>query len=140
MIQSEEGAAEEMLKKLEEGKLVQLVPQGISMLPFVCGGRDRVVVGRKESVRVGDIVLVPHRGHLIMHRVYAINGSQLVLMGDGNLRGNELVEKSEVWGTVLQIVKPNGRFCKPHKAWLWRHLLPIRKYLLKAYRKIILIQ
>ena len=125
-----------MLKKLEEGKKVQLAPLGISMLPFICGGRDRVVVGRRESFEVGDIVLVPYRGRLILHRVYATEGSRLILMGDGNLKGNEVVEKSEVWGTVLQIVKPGGRFLKPHKAWLWRHLQPIRRYLLKAYRII----
>lgn len=127
---------EELLKKLESDKLVQLVPQGISMMPFISGGRDRVLVGRKEHVGVGDIVLAPHGGHLILHRVYAVEGSRLTLMGDGNLKGVERVERSEVMGVVLKIVKPDGRCRKPHKAWLWRHLLPVRRYLLKIDRKL----
>lgn len=127
----------DLLQRLREGKLILAPTTGFSMRPFIEGERDKVLIHRKEEFRIGDIVMVPYRGKMILHRVYAIEGTRLVLMGDGNLRGNEVVEKSEVWGTVLQIVKPNGRCRKPHKAWLWRHLLPIRKYLLKAYRKLI---
>jgi hypothetical protein len=125
----------ELQVRLDEGKSVLFVPQGISMLPFIRGGRDKVLVRKAEAVGVGDIVLAPHGGHLILHRVYAFKGTQLVLMGDGNLEGNEVVGKSEVWGKVLEIIKPNGRSRKPHKAWFWRHTLFIRRPILKMRRK-----
>jgi hypothetical protein len=128
-------ASAELLKQLNEGKVVQLTPQGISMLPFIQGGRDKVRIRKEDKVSVGDIVLVPHGGHLILHRVYAMEGTRLTLMGDGNLKGNEEVDKSEVWGTVIEIVKPDGRYCKPHKAWLWRHTKPFRRLVLKLRRK-----
>lgn len=126
---------EAFLEKLREGKVVQFAPMGISMTPFIRGGQDKVLVRKEETVDVGDIVLVVYRNNLILHRVYVINGSRLILMGDGNLQGTEEVGMSEVLGTVVQIIKPGGRCHKPKKAWLWRHALPLRRYLLKIDRK-----
>lgn len=125
----------ELLARLSEGKMIQLAPQGISMLPFIYGGRDKVLIKKMGDVRIGDIVLAPYNGQLILHRVYEINGNGLTLMGDGNLKGTEQVDKSEVWGAVVEIVKPRGRCRKPHKAWLWRHTLPLRRIMLKVQRK-----
>ena len=117
-METREPLSEALLEKLREGKMVQLAPKGISMIPFIRGEQDKVLVRKEETVGVGDI-----------------DGSRLILMGDGNLQGTEVVETEEVLGTVLQIIKPNGRYRKPGKAWLWRHLLPCRRYLLKMNRK-----
>lgn len=122
------------LESLQEGKLIAIVPQGISMLPFIEGGVDQVFLLKKEKVEMGDIVLVEYKGKHILHRVYAIDGEKVVLMGDGNLEGTEAVMVEEVMGTVVEIVH-KGRRRKPGKAWLWRHSLPLRRYLLKIHRK-----
>lgn len=124
-----------LLEKLNEGKVVQLAPVGISMTPFIRGGQDRVLVKKAEEIAVGDIVLVTYCGKLLLHRVYAIHEPHIVLMGDGLLKGNEVVTRSEVWGKVIQILKPNGKCIQPGKAWLWRHTIGIRRYLLKVDRK-----
>ena len=123
------------LESLKEGKVVPLVPQGISMLPFIKGGEDQVYLLKKDNVEVGDIVLVEYHGKHVLHRVYAIDGERITLMGDGNLEGTEQVEADEILGTVVEIVHGGCR-CKPKKAWLWRKLLPFRKWLLKLHRKI----
>lgn len=123
------------LDALKDGKVIALVPQGISMLPFIKGGVDQVYLLKKDRVAVGDIVLVEYHGKHILHRVYAVDGEKITLMGDGNLEGTEQVAADEVLGTVVDIVH-NGRHLKPKKAWLWRHLLPIRRYLLKIHRKL----
>lgn len=125
----------DLLLRLREGKVVVTPTQGASMRPFIEGGKDKALIRKQEEIRVGDIVMVPYGNMVILHRVYAIEGSRLVLMGDGNLKGNELVDKSDVLGTAIEIIKPNGRCRKPNKAWFWRHTLPIRKYLLKIYNK-----
>lgn len=122
------------LESLKEGKLVIIVPQGISMLPFIKGGEDRVYLLKREKVEVGDIVLVYYRGRHILHRVYAMEGDRIRLMGDGNLEGCECVMAEEILGTAVEI-EHNGRRHKPSKAWLWRHLIPFRRVLLKVHRK-----
>lgn len=123
------------LEALKEGKTIAIVPQGISMMPFIKGGEDQVYLLKKETVEVGDIVLVECHGKYILHRVYSVDGEMITLMGDGNLKGTEVVDKSEVKGTAIEIIKPNGRCRKPHKAWLWRHTLPMRSLMLKVCRK-----
>lgn len=125
----------ELQQRLLEGKTVQIIPQGISMLPFIQGGQDKVLVSKVGEVSVGDIVLAPYGGSLILHRIYAVAGDKIILMGDGNLKGNEVVDKLEIWGKVTRILKPNGRCRQPNHAWFWRHTLPFRKYLLKLCRK-----
>ena len=122
------------MESLKEGKVVVIVPQGISMLPFINGGEDRVYLLKKEKVDVGDIVLVEYNGKHILHRVYDIDGKRLRLMGDGNLVGGEWVMAEAVLGSAVEI-EHNGRRYKPSKAWLWRKLLPCRRMLLKAHRK-----
>lgn len=122
------------LESLKEGKVVAIVPQGISMLPFIEGGVDLVFLLKKEKVAVGDIVLVEYKGRYILHRVYIIDGEKVVLMGDGNLKGTEEVTEKDVLGTVVEVVH-KGHRRKPGKAWLWRHNLPLRRYMLKLHRK-----
>ena len=108
-MKSNDEASAILLDRLNEGKTVQLIPQGISMLPFIKGGRDKVLIRKEEKIAVGDIVL--------------------------KINGTAVSSNSEVWGTVMEIVKPNGCCRKPHKAWLWRHTLPFRRIVLKLRRK-----
>ena len=122
---------------LDEGKAVLLKKiYGNSMLPFIRGGVDSVRLRKPEGVKVGDIVLAVFGGRPVVHRVIAINGTKVTLMGDGNPKGvTEEGDISNVLGVVDQIISPSGRKRKPGKGRLWRRLLPVRKYLLKVYRK-----
>lgn len=121
---------------LEEGKVVILKrPKGVSMLPYIRGGVDSVKLRKVEGLQVGDIVLALFRGRPIVHRVIAIDGNKVTLMGDGNLQGTERGDISEVLGIVDEIITPSGRHRKPGNGRLWFRLLPVRKYLLKVYKK-----
>ena len=121
---------------LEEGKVVILKRvKGISMLPFIRGGVDSVKLRKVEGLKVGHIVLAVFKGRPIVHRVIAINGNKVTLMGDGNLQGTERGDVSEVLGIVDEIITPSGHRHKPGNGRLWYRLLPVRKYLLKVYKK-----
>lgn len=126
------GEAERMLA---EGREVVMIPKGRSMLPFIRGGIDKVLLRKQEVLKVGDIALARVEGHYIMHRIIAMDGQQVTLMGDGNLQGMEQTTKDGVAGVVVEIITPEGHHHKPTRGWFWRKLLPIRKYLLKVYRK-----
>lgn len=143
----------ELARLVAGGQRVMFTPTGVSMRPFIEGGVDSVVLDRAEQVRVGDIVLARYRDLYVLHRVYSTsptgitsltsptsitspsNPTSYILMGDGNLSGTEQVLKSDILAKVVEIRTPHGRRKPLTRAWLWRHLLPVRWLLLKFYRK-----
>ena len=60
------------------------------------------------------------------------------LQGDGNLQGEESCLREDILGYVVAIERPNGRRKCLTNGVLWNLLKPIRKYLLKLYRKCAL--
>ena len=127
----------EVAAVLREGREAVIMPTGNSMLPFIHGGCDRVVLCARPEVAVGDIVLVRIGEQYLLHRIIAVSGDALTLMGDGNLVGTEHCTVADVLGTVTEIIRPSGRHIRPGKARLWRALKPVRRYLLGIYRRII---
>lgn len=130
---------------LAEGKDVVIPTKGNSMLPFIRGGRDCVNLRRLGSLDVGDIVLAEIReGTYVLHRVFALDGDAVTLMGDGNIRGVEHCRRQDVAGTVLTVLKENGREvdCRSPKAMrrarTWRRLMPFRRIILGFYRRLFL--
>ena len=128
---------EEVAAVLQEGREAVITPTGNSMRPFIRGGVDRVVLGLRDTLAVGDIVLARFDGRYSLHRILALDGEAVTLMGDGNLRGRERVRTADVIGTVTAIIKPDGQRRTPGKGRLWRVLLPVRRYLLAIYRRLI---
>ena len=126
----------EVAAVLREGREAVIIPTGNSMLPFIRGGVDRVVLRRREGVAVGDIVLARIGDRFILHRVIAADGGSLTLMGDGNVRGTESCFTEDVIGTVAEIIRPSGRVRFPGRARLWRMLKPIRRYLLALWHRL----
>ena len=127
----------EVAAVLREGREAVIIPTGNSMLPFIHGGRDRVVLCARPSVAVGDIVLVRIGEQYLLHRVFAVAGNALTLMGDGNLAGREHCTVADVLGTVTEIIRPSGRRIRPGRGRLWRTLRPLRRILLGVYRRLI---
>ena len=62
--------------------------EGNSMRPYLVGGRDKAIVeSPAENVRKGDVVVARLcSGETIMHRVVKIEGTNVTLLGDGNIR------------------------------------------------------
>ncbi len=128
----------EVAAVLDEGREAIISPTGNSMLPFIRGGVDRVVLHRTPDVAVGDIALVYTEGRYLLHRIVAREGDALTLMGDGNVRGLEHCRRADVIGTVAEIIRPDGSRRKPGKASLWQALRPVRRYLLAFYKRVLI--
>lgn len=122
---------------LERGKDVTINVKGRSMLPFLVGGRDKVVLtAPKAGLHTGDAVLAELcPGQYVLHRIIALEGEDVTLMGDGNLRGTEHCKVQDVRGIVTQYIRPNRTILAADRSLqrrirLWRKLLPVRRYLL----------
>ena len=132
----------EITRLLEAGETVTMKVKGNSMLPFITGGRDSVVLRRAVALKAGDIVLARlDDGHYVLHRITAIRGERFTLMGDGNLCGTETCTRQAIAGQAIRVIK-DGRTvdcttpAQLRKAKLWKTLLPIRRYLLAIYKRV----
>ncbi len=125
----------EIARLVAEGKQVVFTPTGVSMRPYIEGGVDSVTLVRPDDLRVGDIVLAEVAPqHYVLHRIYALQGDAVTLMGDGNLQGTEHCTRSNVLAKVSAIRSPKGRTKPLTRAWLWRHIRRTRRLWLKIYR------
>ena len=130
-------------KLIEEGQEVIFKPKGMSMLPFIRGGMDSVLLRKADGLKVGDIALAEiGEGRYVLHRIEMIEGETIVLMGDGNLVGRERCRREDVMAIAVKIIKDRREIdCQSQghlrNAEIWRRLLPVRRYLLAIYRRII---
>ena len=130
---------------VDEGRPVTIRPKGDSMLPFIRGGRDNVNLRKLGTVDVGDIVLAEIReGTYVLHRVFALDGDTVTLMGDGNLRGVERCRREDIAGTAMSVLRDGSKEvdCRGRKAMrrarAWRRLMPFRRIILGIYRRIFI--
>ena len=116
-------------KLIEEGQEVIFKPKGVSMLPFIRGGRDSVLLRKADGLKVGDIALAEiSEGRYVLHRIETIEDEMIVLMGDGNLVGRERCRKEDVMAIAVKIIKENKEIdCQSPRhmrmAEIWKRLL-----------------
>lgn len=129
----------EVAKLISEGKSVTMRVKGNSMLPFIKNG-DTIKLVKIDSLKLYDIVLARiDDKQYVLHRIIRIKDNQLLLMGDGNLKGCERCKVEDV--LALAAIKVNDKKeydfrSDSHlkKARIWNFLLPIRRYLLFIYK------
>lgn len=133
----------QFVRMIDEGHSVTFKLRGFSMRPFLEDGRDKVVLGKPQSVKRGDAVLAEIApGRFVLHRIVAINGQHVTLRGDGNI-ATEHCSLGDIRGIALAFYRKHHT--KPDSttglkwriySFFWTHLLPIRRYLLFIDRKI----
>ena len=133
----------EIVRLLNEGHTVTLRLRGFSMRPFLEDGRDKALLTKAVSPKVGDPVLAEiEPKHFVLHRIISIQGDNVVLRGDGNL-GVEHCKLGAVKGAVIgfyrkgrnKLDRTDGKKWRTY-SWIWTRLYPIRRYLLAFYRRI----
>ena len=124
-----------------EGSEISFVPSGMSMYPFIVGGRDTVILSAPRDISKGDIVAarIPPHGECVLHRVYKVYGRELTLMGDANLEAVENCTLGDVVAKAVAIVR-NGRRVplsarrERLAAAAWIAMRPVRKPVLYVVR------
>ena len=145
---SDEVIMSEAIRLVGEGISVTFPVKGRSMLPFIVGGRDSVILEKPTEIRKGDVVLAYVESEnredrrYVVHRIISLDGDRVTLMGDGNLALHEYCNRGDVCAKVSLVVKPNGKkrsldsFLFRFFAKVWFALLPFRRYLLWIYNKV----
>ena len=134
---------EEAIRLVTEGISVTLPVSGTSMLPFIIGGRESVILQKPDGAKVGDVVLAwVMPGRYVVHRIIRSDGEHVTLMGDGNLAGTEHCTTAGIKAIATHVVGDDDRPHSLYTPWrrraalLWWHLRPVRRYLLAIYRKL----
>ncbi len=133
----------EVERLVGSGLSVILPVRGKSMLPFIAGGRDSVILEKPGPPKRGDVVLARvDGGRYVLHRIIRIDGDWITLMGDGNLMGVERCTAADIKARATHVVGPDGQKRDLYTLWrrmasrLWSGLRPVRTQILAIYRRL----
>ena len=140
---NDNGVIEEAVRLVQEGVTVTFPVTGQSMLPFIIGGKESVILQQPKQPQIGDVVLaLVEDGRYVFHRIIRIEGDIVTLMGDGNLVGTERCTIANIKALATHVVDAKGKMHQIDTPWrrravrLWWHLRPVRRYILAIYRRI----
>lgn len=131
---------------LDEGFSLSITPQGTSMVPFVCGGRDSVLLKSPDisALRRGDIILYPdpNGDFMILHRIHHIKNGFFVPLGDSRTDIEAGVPSDDVYAVATEIVRKGKRIScdNPRYRFLvlvWLAIRSLRPLIFRLWRRYI---
>lgn len=132
---------------LDEGHTATLRVHGVSMRPFVEGGRDVVLLAPctdTQTLKKGDVVLAKTlQGPYVLHRITAIRDKMFTLRGDGNVYGTETCTEEGIVAIATGFLRKGeeepdlttDRKWRIYSA-LWPSAFWPRRLLLALYRRV----
>lgn len=121
-----------MRDTLVEGKTVRVAVKGESMLPFFRSGSTITLRPAKaEDIRKYAVVMADAGDNFVVHRIIAVDGEYVTLLGDGNYIGTERVTRDKIYG----VVDCSRLHLLLAKLWLW--LRPVRRFPLAIFRRVM---
>ncbi|MBR2397002.1 MAG: S24/S26 family peptidase [Bacteroidaceae bacterium] len=133
---------QEAVRLVQDGVSVTFPVKGRSMLPFIFGGRESVILQKPGSLQRGQVVLAqvgPDR--YVVHRIIKIEPDRITLMGDGNICGTESCTPSNVLAIATHVVDEKGKRRtleskgQMFKARVWYVIRPLRRIILAVLRR-----
>ena len=133
---------QEAVRLVQDGVSVTFPVKGRSMLPFIFGGRESVILQKPGSLQRGQVVLAqvgPDR--YIVHRIIKLEPDRITLMGDGNICGTESCTPSNVLAIATHVVDEKGKRRtleskgQMFKARVWFRIRPLRRIILAVLRR-----
>ena len=139
---TDEQIIQEAVSLVQDGVSVTFPVKGRSMLPFIFGGRESVILQKPGSLQRGQVVLAqvgPDR--YVVHRIIKIEPDRITLMGDGNICGTESCTPSNVLAIATHVVDEKGKRRsleskgQMFKAKVWFRIRPLRRIILAVLRR-----
>ena len=131
-------------EQLVEHRQAAFTVTGMSMWPFLCHGRDQVIIEacQPDMLHRGDIILLQtHLGNYLLHRITRKKGDGVVTTGDGNCFRDGEFPFARIRARVVSLVR-NGKVieCRGWKwkvmSQIWMALFPVRKWMFAVWFRI----
>ena len=141
---TDEQIIQEAVRLVTDGVSVTFPVKGRSMIPFIIGGRESVVLQKPGNLQRGQVALArvgPDR--YVVHRIIKAEPDRITLMGDGNIHGTESCLPSNVLAIATHVVDENGQRWtleskgQMFKARVWYAIRPLRRIILAVLRRTI---
>lgn len=134
----------DLLKLLEEGETVQIMPRGYSMHPLLVPGRDSAILRpvRDEDVRRGQVLLFRGKGDLLtLHRVWKVTKKGVYFVGDNQVRIEGPIPREKIYATMCGYVRKGKEhdtkeFFYTCITGIWLFLRPVRFLISKPIAKL----
>ena len=128
-------------EQLAENRQAAFTVTGMSMWPFLCHGRDQVIVEKSDgnNLKVGDIVLFRVTDEkYILHRITCLNESFFQTTGDGNLVRDEQMPYNSIIAKVNKIIRNGKTIDCGCRTWtilarIWMLLFPLRRWIFRSW-------
>ena len=104
---TDEQIIQEAVRLVQDGVSVTFPVKGRSMIPFIFGGRESVILQKTGSLQRGQVVLAQvGTDRYVVHRIIKVEADRITLMGDGNTCGTESCTPANgEWPTVLSMTE-----------------------------------
>ena len=141
---TDEQIIQEAVRLVQDGVSVTFPVKGRSMVPFIFGGRESVILQKSGSLQRGQVVLAQvGSDRYVVHRIIKVEPDRITLMGDGNIHGTESCTPANVLAIATHVVDENGK-CRTLeskdqllKAKVWYVIRPFRRIILDVLRRTI---
>lgn len=131
-----------------QGETIGFAVSGMSMRPFLFGGRDQVIAERAkpEKVKKGDIVLwrMP-QGKYLLHRITGLKNGMFETTGDGNCFRDGWYPLECIKARITVVIRNDKEISCDSGMWrvlssIWMILFPLRRWILFLLGKIGMIK
>lgn len=130
--------------ELDERRKVSFTVTGMSMWPFLCHGRDQVILEKvqREDLKLGDIVLFcSPEDNYTLHRITSLGSDTFQTTGDSNCYRDPSCSYDKMIGRVCEVVRKKQTIECNNCIWIcfsraWMLLFPIRHSLITCWMKI----
>lgn len=139
---SNEVFLKEVRELIADGHDVTLRVRGVSMRPFLEDRRDKIVLTRPVTPKVGDAVLAEiASGKYVYHRIIGIEKDRVTLKGDGNVYGVEQCGIEDIAASTKLFIRKGRCYSPEGRAWMWYSTLwpsnqLIRRVMLAIHRRL----
>ena len=128
----------------ENGEKVKFTVTGNSMYPLLLGGRDEVVIQKKDRYKRGNVVLyLRENNKCILHRIMYVDKKEntYIICGDNEIILEKNVPFGNVIGEAVMFVRKGRKFSKNNIFYriyvaVWMRGVNNRKFYVDVYKKI----